>query len=623
MRRRAAAAGLALALAAPLWAAPHWLRVSSPHFTVLSDGSSSEARHAAGQLERMRAVFGQMFPGLPLDPIAPLEVVAVRNTRELRAIEPAAYLAKGEMDLAGYFQGAPDRNYILMRLDGQASEGAYSTIYHEYTHLLTSRLPEALPVWLSEGLAEFYETTDISGHEADLGKPSPELIHLLRQRQLMPLAQMFAVDDNSPYYHEQDKASIFYAEAWALTHMIMVGDEQHHTRRLPDYLDRLRGGMSAVAAAAAAFGPLPALQQQLSEYIRHWSFTYFELKLHTAADEDSFTLTPLTEAAAEGVEADVLAHVGRFQDAARLARTALAAEPDNVRAAEALGLMALRQDDLPGAAQWYGKAVGTDAQDFVAQFSFGEITYQLHQNDLDAATATAAARSLQQALALRPDFAPAYDRLAVVYATRHENLPEAESLERSAVRLEPRQLVYRFNLAWVLITNYKPAAAVTVLQAARALAATDAEVRECEDRLASAQRLTEQKAEADQALREQQTPGAAAADAGGGGEEVTPTHATTAASSPAPPPSGPKQVFDGVIQSVSCGTDSASPFGIELELTTSTAEVHLHAPDYVKIAFLAANFTPSGVMNPCHDLTGLHATIHAVGGQVVDMLLRK
>src|SRR5690348_1779358 len=114
MRRRAAAAGLALALAAPLWAAPHWLRVSSPHFTVLSDGSSSEARHAAGQLERMRAVFGQMFPGLPLDPIAPLEVVAVRNTRELRAIEPAAYLAKGEMDLAGYFQGAPDRNYILL-----------------------------------------------------------------------------------------------------------------------------------------------------------------------------------------------------------------------------------------------------------------------------------------------------------------------------------------------------------------------------------------------------------------------------------------------------------------------------------------------------------------------------
>ncbi|HET9785048.1 MAG TPA: hypothetical protein VFP94_08840, partial [Terriglobales bacterium] len=93
-----ATAGLALMLGAPLWAAPKWLRVSSPHFTVLSDGSSREARHVAGQLERMRAVFGRMFPGMPLDPIAPLEVVAVRNTGELRAIEPAAYLAKGQMD---------------------------------------------------------------------------------------------------------------------------------------------------------------------------------------------------------------------------------------------------------------------------------------------------------------------------------------------------------------------------------------------------------------------------------------------------------------------------------------------------------------------------------------------
>ena len=83
---------------------PPWLRVASPHFSVLSDGSSREARHVAGQLERMRAVFGQMFPGLPLDPVAPLEVIAVRDAKEFRTLEPAAYLGKGRLDLAGFFQ---------------------------------------------------------------------------------------------------------------------------------------------------------------------------------------------------------------------------------------------------------------------------------------------------------------------------------------------------------------------------------------------------------------------------------------------------------------------------------------------------------------------------------------
>jgi tetratricopeptide (TPR) repeat protein len=596
--------------------------VRSPHFTVLSDGGGGESRHVAGQLERMRAVFGQMFPGMPLDPVAPLEVVAVRNNKEFRTLEPAAYLGKGKTELAGYFQGAPDRNYILLRLDAQASEGAYSTIYHEYTHLLTSRLPEELPVWLGEGLAEFYETTVITDREAEIGRPSPELVNYLRLRQLMPLSRLLAVDDNSPYYHEQDKASIFYAEAWALTDMIMVGDEQHHTRRLPDYLEKLRGGMNAVDAAAGALGPLPALQKQLEEYIRGWAFTYFRVKLHEKVDEDGYTVTPATETAAEATEADVLAHVERYPDAAALAHTVLAADPGNARAAEALGLVALRQHDLAAAARWYGQAVGADAQDFLAQFSFGEISYQLHADNLDAATAAAAAHSLRQAIALRPDFAPAYDRLAVVYATRRENLSEAESLERSAVRLDPRQIVYRYNLAWVLIADANPAAAVTVLEAAQPLAATDAEVRDCQDRLATARRLTEQKAMADQALQEQRQrpPTAGAGAPPDGGEEVV--YDAAPAAGTAAPPSGPKQQFEGVIQSVACGIDSASRFQLALELKTAAAVVHLQAPDYLKVAFLAANFTPAGVMNPCHDLTGLHAVIHAVGGQMIDITLR-
>lgn len=625
MKGGALKTALVLALCGPLWAAPKWVLVRSPHFTVLSDGGGGESRHVAGQLERMRAVFGQMFPGMPLDPVAPLEVVAVRNNKEFRTLEPAAYLGKGKTELAGYFQGAPDRNYILLRLDAQASEGAYSTIYHEYTHLLTSRLPEELPVWLGEGLAEFYETTEISDREAEIGRPSPELVNYLRLRQLMPLSRLLAVDDNSPYYHEQDKASIFYAEAWALTDMIMISDEQHHTRRLPDYLEKLRGGMNAVDAAAVALGPLPTLQKQLDEYIRGWAFTYFRVKLHEKVDEDSYTVTPATETAAEATEADVLAHVERYPDAAALAHTVLAADPGNARAAEALGLVALRRHDLAAAMQWYGQAVGADAQDFLAQFSFGEISYQLHADNLDAATAAAAAHSLRQAIALRPDFAPAYDRLAVVYATRRENLSEAESLERSAVRLDPRQIVYRYNLAWVLIANTNPAAAVAVLEAAQPLAATDAEVRDCQDRLATARRLTEQKAMADQALREQRRrpPTAAAGTPPDGGEEVVYDAAPPRAAGASAPPTGPKQQFDGVIRTVSCGTDPASAFKIDLDLTIGTTVVHLHAPDYLKIAFLAANFTPSGVMNPCHDLTGLHATIHAVGGQMVDMLLRK
>ncbi len=62
--------------------------------------------------------------------------------------------------MAGLFLRAPDRNYILVRLDAQ-QEHAYGTVYHEYTHYMLRKADTWLPLWLNEGLAQFYENTDI------------------------------------------------------------------------------------------------------------------------------------------------------------------------------------------------------------------------------------------------------------------------------------------------------------------------------------------------------------------------------------------------------------------------------------------------------------------------------
>jgi len=49
---------------------------------------------------------------------------------------------------------------------------------------------------------------------------------LLRQNKLLPLPVLFTVDATSPYYHEENKGSIFYAESWALTHYLYTKDRQ-------------------------------------------------------------------------------------------------------------------------------------------------------------------------------------------------------------------------------------------------------------------------------------------------------------------------------------------------------------------------------------------------------------
>ena len=95
-----------------------------------------------------------MFPQAHVDPGTPIVVLAVKDKKDFQSLEPEAYLAKGQLELAGLFLRAPDKNYVLLRLDAQG-EHPYATVYHEYPHLLSSRAEAGLPLGLNAGLAEF------------------------------------------------------------------------------------------------------------------------------------------------------------------------------------------------------------------------------------------------------------------------------------------------------------------------------------------------------------------------------------------------------------------------------------------------------------------------------------
>src|SRR5450631_1029552 len=267
---------LAAALAAARDKPENWLEVRSPHFTVVTNANEKAGRRIADQFERMRSVFQVMFPHLSIETGSPIIVLAIKDEKGFRALEPQAYLAKGSLKLAGLFLRAPDKNYVLMRLDA-GGEHPYSIVYHEYTHLLMSKSEDFIPLWLNEGLAEFYQNTEIHEKDASLGEPSTYNILFLRQNKLLPLATLFTVDHTSPYYHEENKGSIFYAESWALTHYIEIGDFPTKAHRMSDYLTLVSQHVDPVTAATRAFGDLKKLQDELESYIRQSSgFRYFK-----------------------------------------------------------------------------------------------------------------------------------------------------------------------------------------------------------------------------------------------------------------------------------------------------------------------------------------------------------
>jgi tetratricopeptide (TPR) repeat protein len=624
MRRVATALAL---LAATAWAGPKkspWIEVKTPHFRVYCDGGRSAARDVALQMERMREVFRQAFPGLRIDPPSPIAVLAVRNAREMREVEPAAYLGRGKLTLGGYFQRTPGRDLVLLRLSAPYDSHPYRIIYHEYTHLVTSRGKVPLPVWLSEGLAEFYESTVIRGDDVALGQPERFNLELLRRQPLIPLPTLFAVDQSSPYYHEQDKGSIFYAESWALTHYFMLRRPQRNSRDLARYLVLLRQGQDPVTAAAHAFGDLAALQKRLHGYIHQLSYHYLHERLKITVDPKYFTVAPLPLPEADAVRGEYLAWNGRYAAAASMLHAVLLQDPGNARALASLGWIAYRQHRYPAAAQRFRQAVARAPGDFFDQYYAGMLL--LRQLPLSPAQTARAAANLQAAIRLNPRFAPAYDDLAVLYADSHRHLNQADRLELQAITLDPANFDYRINTAAILIDAGRAQDAIAVLKAALPRAGTAEQRRQCEQRIAQARQFlkreaAEQRAEAAEKAylaRNESSPGLPSG-----------TGATEAPAAAGPPSlssrsSAPRQTYTGTITSVHCNADpKASVFSMQLALASGSTIVLLHTPNYLRVAFEAANFTPRGVLDPCSAIQGMKATVTTMAGQITTVVLSK
>ena len=294
--------------------------------------------------------------------------MVLKDRKGFQSLEPASYLAKGSLNLAGLFLRTPDRNYILLRLDTEGPH-PYSVVYHEYTHFIL-RKAEWLPLWLNEGLAEFYQNTDIDEKGVRLGQPSENDILYLRQNKLIPLPTLFAVDHNSPYYHEEEKGSVFYAESWALTHFIVINDFDNKTSRLQDYTHLLAQHIDPVSAARQAFGDLTQLQKALDNYVSNGSYKLLTMKSTFTSDDASFQAVPITLSDANAVRADILASNDRRPEARALLDSVLAEDPKNALAHETMGSLAFRDHDIAGAKKWYGEAVQLDSQSYMANINF-------------------------------------------------------------------------------------------------------------------------------------------------------------------------------------------------------------------------------------------------------------
>jgi tetratricopeptide (TPR) repeat protein len=330
-----------LVIAVPRPAAAQWRSLTTEHFQLIGDVPERQLRDVALRFEQFRdIVTGLNVAATKEDGPSRVPIVVFRDRR---SFEPFMPRAGGHIvETAGMFVEGPDAVYIALRLDGGAA--SYRAAFHEYTHLLLRQAFPDAPLWLDEGLADYYSTLRITGDRSALiGLPLATHITVLRESS-MPLTQMFGATHQSAVYTGTDRV-LFYAQAWAMVH------HAYHSRpsleaEMIALAKRLAAGGNAEESVRVLYGmSIAELELRITEYVRSGRYggvdINFEQDLINAVTESSVAIT---DAEADVWLGDLLAQSGRDDEAQPRFENALRRQPDLAQAHEALALLLFRKN---------------------------------------------------------------------------------------------------------------------------------------------------------------------------------------------------------------------------------------------------------------------------------------
>ena len=573
-------------------AADKWLSVRSKNFFLVGNASESAIKRVGRNLEEFRAAFTTLFPGVAERDSIPTVVVVFKDDMAFRPFKP---LYNGKpANVAGYFQAGNDVNFIALTGDSNTPH----TIYHEYVHSLTKDGKSPLPLWAGEGLAEFYSTleTEAGGKEVLVGKPVSEHIATLNTYPLMPFDSFLAVDRGSPFYNEQTKQGIFYAQSWAFIHYLMLADSGAHGKQLSNYLSLLAAGKSMEESFNQALqASYTALEGQLRSYVQRFGLPAVKFKLDTKLDiEKEMQLESLAESRAQFYLGDLLLHTNRLQEAETFLQKAIMLDSAFPGSYASMGLLRIRQQRQDEALPFLTRAVESDSRNYIAHYYYA-MMLQEEQNDRNDEARRMRLElmrvHLKRSIELAPRYVEAYRMLAYVSLVLRDELTEAESLLKKAASFSPGRHELVLDLAQVMLANNEAAAA-------RALVTPVANSPDSEVRTRAVQILDSiaKRLQYEQDVREyKQRQAEVAASAVGNDDRATrvsdadhgdiaPTLRRTPepAPSPAPAPGTPLQTepqVEGLLSLIDCSK------GLTLRIQVGKEVVQLHTDQVTEVEF--------------------------------------
>lgn len=415
-------------------AAERWVAVEGDGFKLITDAGVPVAQRMARRVIEMRRLLGGSTK------VVPLRVVLTASGSLFDGLRPSS-------NSAAFYQSGADEDWIVTLWGRSDSERALS---HELVHAFLEHNGPRRPLWLEEGLAEFYSTAHLEAKGWIIGQPVDSHVRALNNVAWLGEREFFEARPDSPLHDEKAREGLFYGQSWAVIHYILTTPGMRE--KTPAFFEALSDGMPFARACEGILGQRPGiLIESARQAVEHGHF----LTARIAGDP---VPKPTTAAAMTTEESDAI-----------LVSLALAAGRPGVagkaaRSPAQRGLLALRTGNLPEAETLLAGAVAENSPDPAAYF---ELAMLLRDGKREPERVAAL---LRQTLERNPNHAEAHFILGLRAAAAGDD-EGAIDYYQTAAQILPRQANFWHALALALERAHRRAeaahAALRCRQAAR------------------------------------------------------------------------------------------------------------------------------------------------------------
>ncbi len=430
----------------------NWAVARDAHFEVYSQTGAASAEAALARFEQLRAFFlAQGFP----------ESAEATRLRVIGFASEAAYSAFRLRPAAdAYYAALGEQQYIVLPgLDAHR----YKMAAHEYAHAVLHAGGLRLPLWLGEGLAEYFSTVRMNESRVEIGGDLPARSQTLARQKWIPPALLFSAGSAWLAQQSAIQNAVFYAESWAVTDLLIA--HPSYSAHFGDFVHALDRGLSSADALAQVYGISPAALVEAA----HAEKPVARAALAMSAAPEHIETAGVSDYEIHFVLADLLAADGELKRAAAAYCELLAQKPEDANTYAALGNVALRAGDKEEALRDWHTAIEKGVSDAALCYRYAQLAGE------QGVAEDRIRPALERAIALEPDFDDARYALALIESNAGDFAAALEQLHAMHEPGPQRAFAYWSAIAYAATELNRRAEAERAASRALEHAATPAE----------------------------------------------------------------------------------------------------------------------------------------------------